>query len=100
MNPAGSLWQKWDLRIHTPASFQWTGKKLHEHTSAEREQLGQDILSRLNRRRLIADLLRQSADSMACKHVCRQGWQHTSAVRPENAILAEIVAGSLVFPVG
>ncbi len=27
MNSAGSTWQKWDLHIHTPASFHWTGQR-------------------------------------------------------------------------
>jgi len=48
MNPAGSLWHKWDLHIHTPASFHWSGKKLHEHTPAEREQLCKEIADRFN----------------------------------------------------
>jgi ABC-type lipoprotein export system ATPase subunit len=48
MNPAGSLWQKWDLHIHTPASFHWSGKKLHEHTPAERDQLCKNIADRFN----------------------------------------------------
>ena len=25
--PKGSEWRKWDLHVHTPASFQWSGKK-------------------------------------------------------------------------
>jgi len=48
MNTAGSIWQKWDLHIHTPASFHWNGKKLQEHTPVERDQLCQDILARIN----------------------------------------------------
>jgi hypothetical protein len=48
MNSAGSLWQKWDLHIHTPASFHWTGKKLHDHTQAECDKLCQSILDRIN----------------------------------------------------
>jgi ABC-type lipoprotein export system ATPase subunit len=26
-DPRGSIWRKWDLHIHTPASFHWTGKR-------------------------------------------------------------------------
>lgn len=27
-DPRGSVWRKWDLHIHTPASFHWNGTKL------------------------------------------------------------------------
>lgn len=37
MNTKGSEWRKWDLHIHTPASFHWIGsKKLREMTSEEK----------------------------------------------------------------
>jgi hypothetical protein len=48
MNPSGSLWQKWDLHIHTAASFQWAGKQLHEQTQSERDQLCAEILARFD----------------------------------------------------
>jgi ABC-type cobalamin/Fe3+-siderophores transport system ATPase subunit len=34
----GSIWRKWDLHVHTPASFFWKGgKKLYEMTTDEKE---------------------------------------------------------------
>ncbi|MBW3598697.1 MAG: hypothetical protein KY475_15665, partial [Planctomycetes bacterium] len=48
MNPVGSVWQKWDLHIHTPASFHWNGKRLHEHTPQECEQMCRAIVERMN----------------------------------------------------
>jgi predicted metal-dependent phosphoesterase TrpH len=27
-DPRGSIWKKWDLHIHSPASFHWLGAKL------------------------------------------------------------------------
>ena len=27
--PRGSEWRKWDLHIHTPASFHWDGQKFN-----------------------------------------------------------------------
>ena len=29
--PNGSEWRKWDLHIHTPASFHWTGQKFNSN---------------------------------------------------------------------
>ncbi len=54
MNPAGSIWGKWDLHIHTPASFHWNGKKLYEHTPSERDELCSDILARINELDVVA----------------------------------------------
>ena len=49
MNSVGSIWQKWDLHIHTPASFKWdNGKKLHAQNSVEQEQTCKDIVARIN----------------------------------------------------
>ncbi len=37
-DPRGSIWRKWDLHIHTPASFHWTGgKRFLEMAEAEKE---------------------------------------------------------------
>lgn len=47
MNPAGSVWQKWDLHIHTPASFHWPGKKLEEY-AGDTDTLCADIVERFN----------------------------------------------------
>lgn len=35
MNNRGSEWRKWDLHIHTPASFYWTGTKKYKEMSTE-----------------------------------------------------------------
>jgi len=48
MNPVGSIWQRWDLHIHTPASFHWRGKKFHECTAVEHERFCKDIVDRIN----------------------------------------------------
>lgn len=48
MNPVGSIWQRWDLHVHTPASFHWQGKKFQECTSDEQERFCKDIVDRMN----------------------------------------------------
>jgi len=35
MSNRGSEWRKWDLHIHTPASFYWTGTKKYKEMSPE-----------------------------------------------------------------
>jgi len=32
----GSEWRKWDLHVHTPGSFHWRGKRLHEMNPEEK----------------------------------------------------------------
>lgn len=34
----GSVWRKWDLHIHTPASFHWNGQKFSKMNDAEKQQ--------------------------------------------------------------
>lgn len=34
MNPIGSVWRKWDLHIHTPASYHWKGQKFEGQSGA------------------------------------------------------------------
>ncbi len=48
MNTIGSVWQKWDLHIHTPASFHWKGKRFQDQTQAERDQTCKVIIDRIN----------------------------------------------------
>ena len=48
MNSIGSVWRKWDLHIHTPASFHWSGKRLQQQTDQEREQTSKAIVERMN----------------------------------------------------
>lgn len=41
----GATWGKWDLHIHTPASYQWNGKRLRDATSAaERDDLLKQVV--------------------------------------------------------
>jgi len=43
--PKGSEWRKWDLHIHTPASFHWNGgKRFIEMTVHEQDQAFQKML--------------------------------------------------------
>lgn len=45
----GSEWRKWDLHIHTPASFHWEGRKFSsEPNSAENTQLVDEMIHALN----------------------------------------------------
>lgn len=47
--PRGSEWRKWDLHIHTPASFHWEGKKFHSNPdSPENIQLVDEMIHALN----------------------------------------------------
>lgn len=48
MTSLGSTWRRWDLHVHTPASFHWSGKKLHEQTPAEQQATWQGIADRMN----------------------------------------------------
>jgi len=48
MNSIGSIWRKWDLHIHTPASFQWKGRKLDEQGPSERDATCKAILDKMN----------------------------------------------------
>lgn len=34
--PRGAEWRQWDFHIHTPASFQWSGKRFAEMSSQEK----------------------------------------------------------------
>jgi hypothetical protein len=47
--PKGSEWQRWDLHIHTPASYFWKGgKKLGEMNAAEKSSEMKDFIKALN----------------------------------------------------
>lgn len=43
--PEGSLWRLWDFHCHTPASYQWKGKKLRGLAGADREKLIAETVS-------------------------------------------------------
>jgi len=46
----GSEWRKWDLHIHTPASFHWNGgKRLQEMNGQEQEQIFREMLDAINK---------------------------------------------------
>lgn len=48
-DPRGSIWRKWDLHIHTPASYLWrSGKRLSQMTSSERDQAFVEIVNAMN----------------------------------------------------
>lgn len=46
MSNRGSEWRKWDLHIHTPASFYWTGTKKYKEMS--REEVTEEIKNFIN----------------------------------------------------
>jgi ABC-type lipoprotein export system ATPase subunit len=48
MSSIGSVWSKWDLHVHSPASFHWTGRKFSDCNQLEREQLSKQIFDRMN----------------------------------------------------
>lgn len=45
----GSTWGKWDLHIHTPASYEWNGRRLRDiPDETERDALLKDVVSAMN----------------------------------------------------
>jgi predicted metal-dependent phosphoesterase TrpH len=45
----GSIWRKWDLHIHTPASFvHWKGKSFSEIPNADHDETCKMTLQALN----------------------------------------------------
>jgi hypothetical protein len=47
--PRGSEWRKWDLHIHTPASFHWEGEKFtSDLNSPKNTQLIDDMIHAMN----------------------------------------------------
>lgn len=47
--PKGSEWRKWDLHVHTPASFHWNGgKRLHKMNDTEKQQSFRQMLDTIN----------------------------------------------------
>jgi hypothetical protein len=48
-DPRGSIWRKWDLHIHTPASFHWNaGKRFSEMTVSEKEAALDEIVQKMD----------------------------------------------------
>jgi len=51
----GATWGKWDLHIHTPASYQWSGKRLRDAaTAAERDDLLNQVVDGINKSGCVA----------------------------------------------
>lgn len=45
----GSVWRQWDLHVHTPASFHWTGKKFEgDLSSPESRALIDEMINAMN----------------------------------------------------
>ena len=45
----GSLWNQWDLHVHTPASFQWSGQKFEgSELTNENRQLVDKMIDAMN----------------------------------------------------
>ena len=45
----GSVWRQWDLHVHTPASFHWTGKKFDgDMSSSENRTLIDEMIEAMN----------------------------------------------------
>lgn len=53
-NAIGSVWQKWDLHIHTPASFHWNGPRFHEMTLEQRDVACKKVIDRINELDVVA----------------------------------------------
>jgi hypothetical protein len=47
--PRGSEWRQWDLHIHTPASFEWSGKRFALMDEAEKRAEIDKIIHALNK---------------------------------------------------
>lgn len=46
--PKGSEWRKWDLHVHTPASFHWNGMKFSNCNDEEKNELLEEMLKTIN----------------------------------------------------
>jgi len=44
----GSLWRKWDLHIHSPASYHWKGQQLWQMTATEKETAFRAMVAAIN----------------------------------------------------
>ena len=51
----GATWGKWDLHIHTPASYQWNGQRLRNAAAAtERDELLKQVVEGINQSECVA----------------------------------------------
>lgn len=46
-DPKGSLWRKWDLHIHTPASFHWNGQRFADMTQEQESAALKTIVDKM-----------------------------------------------------
>ena len=47
-DPRGAVWRKWDLHVHTPASFHWNGgKRFVQMTLMERETVLDQVIDKI-----------------------------------------------------
>ncbi|WP_242333311.1 TrlF family AAA-like ATPase [Anaeromyxobacter sp. SG66] len=44
----GSLWRKWDLHVHTPASFHWKGARFSNMSPAQSDEACKAIIDKVN----------------------------------------------------
>lgn len=48
MKDRGSLWQRWDLHVHTPASYEWRGSRFKDQPEKECDRICEDIITQMN----------------------------------------------------
>ncbi|MCI0458375.1 MAG: hypothetical protein L0Z62_15530 [Gemmataceae bacterium] len=48
MNQKGSVWWKWDLHVHTPASFSWEGQRFGRMTPGQADEACRQLVQRMN----------------------------------------------------
>ena len=46
--PRGSEWRIWDLHVHSPASFHWSGQRLRDMSAAERTAAMDNLINAMN----------------------------------------------------
>lgn len=83
MNSVGSIWRKWNLHIHTPASFHWPGKHLDQQSPAEREATSQATVDKVNSLDIdafcIMDYWTFEGYLAGFDEVCTHSWQGAGA---------------------
>lgn len=54
MNTTGSIWQKWDLHVHTPASYHWDGQRFDGLGPQQKDALCKDVIDAMNATDVVA----------------------------------------------
>ncbi|KAA5535673.1 AAA family ATPase [Roseiconus nitratireducens] len=54
MNTVGSTWNKWDLHVHTPASFHWEGDRFEGKTPEQKDAICNKVIDAMNATDVIA----------------------------------------------